>query len=65
MRYKRTLVIERFPAEGGYNATPDDPDTHMAEQAAAGWLLINGAVTELKNETGTELTTHFFWERDR
>ena len=65
MRYMRTLVIERFPADGGYNATPADPDTHMAEIAADGWLLVNGAVTELKNETGTELTTHFFWERER
>jgi hypothetical protein len=65
VRYKRTIVVERFPADGGYNATPTDPDVHMAEIARGGWVLVNAAVSEVKDETGTQLTTCFFWERER
>lgn len=64
MQYKPTMVIERLPADGGYNATPADPDTHMAEHALDGWILVSTAVTDTRDAGGTEITTHFFWERD-
>ena len=49
------MVVERFPADGGYNATPADPDAHMAEVAREGWMLINASVCESKDVSGTEV----------